>query len=804
MLRIERKQWSFVVALIALTMAAGVFIVTAGFNVSVSGDQALGNGTHLLFGPASSLPEAEEFALESFQAADVVRLSQAYPTGSATPVTIKSLGPDGSNVAPLIALLDGRFPTAPGEIAGTKEELDRLGVGRGDTIDLDDVSYVVVGVVENPQRLGEQFFLAPPRMERFDSFEMLVTTTDEAVEAFSSAVEGAGRVVAETDNGATSVLLAAFVLGALLEVALLSIAVITVLAQRRVRQLGVLAAVGAGQRQVRAAVVAGGVVAGLVAVSIGVVAGVVVSLLAVPSLDTLAGRRIESVHFPWVVIAALALIGLGSAVLAAWWPARKLSALTVASSLRARRPEAVRPVKMTLIGLALIGAGVVSLLAVFSMSPVDRPIYFDVASFVAIPVGAVFLAPAAVRLAVRAFPKPSLVARVAISDVGRYQSRSAATTAALVIILTIPVVAAVGFHTVERSPSNVPTVPKDTVWITSGFRGPPGFAGFAEENIDITGQDELAQFGDAVAELGQRVGADTVALLEPVRVLDDVVLGVEHEETSVEVPITAGIVDSQSGRDFTLETVPTYVATPELTSWLGLDMADLDGNDVVTNRRGRFAIVEERAGDAFPNDDLAVSVIDFDRYTATPGALLSPGYVETAGLPVRTTGWLLTGADDFTADELAELREGAGRIGLGIVVHQPGIRGGAVVTWAIVIAALVAMGIVAIVGALHRTETADVDVAYQSVGAPARFRRKVHAVTIAALVFVAALLATAGGLLSQVGFASEQLGFAELWRMIPPLPLLAIVIVIPAVAYAVSWFGVAAERDGPLPQHQFG
>jgi cell division protein FtsX len=116
---------------------------------------------------------------------------------------------------------------------------------------------------------------------------------------------------------------------------------------------------------------------------------------------------------------------------------------------------------------------------------------------------------------------------------------------------------------------------------------------------------------------------------------------------------------------------------------------------------------------------------------------------------------------------------------------------------------LLATGIAAIVSALHRAETSEVDVAYQSVGAPASFRRRVHGITIATLVFVAALLAVGSGLLSQVAFAAEQLGVADLWQMIPLVPLLAVLVLIPLAAFAVSWLGVPAERDAALPQSQF-
>jgi putative ABC transport system permease protein len=824
MFRMERRQWSFVVLLIALTVAVGIFIVTAAFNVD--GDATLrlqGNATHLIFGPAEVLDDVESRAKDMSQVADVVRLAEIYPIGSATPVTIKSLDPEGLNVAPLIALVEGRYPTDPLELAATSQELSRLGVGVGDTVDLGGEAYSIVGIVENPQVLDDTFFLVPPGLDEFDGFELYVTGTDQQVDQLSQSTPGLGLVTASFEPTATTVVLAALVVGALFEVALLSISVLTVLAQRRVRQLGVLAAIGAGQRQVRAAVVAGGVTAGAVAAISGAALGMGASRLVVPSLDEFAGRRINNVDFPWLIIGGLVLVAFVSAVFAAWWPARKLASMTVAGSLRARRPVEVRPVKMTIAGGVLVAAGVAAMLGVFSIRPADRPIYVDVAALVAVPVGAVLLTPAALRMWVRFAPKRSLEGRVALRDVRRYQSRSAATSASLVIILAIPVIAAVGFHTVERSPTNVATMPENMAIVAArvGDPEPIGFASGLASDVEVQGsgpvegggEGDLASLADEVEAIAGDVGARAITLIQPYQRVDGTVVGAtvpgaidDPDVREIERPLLAGIIDDRQEDEpsiFSIELVPTYVASPELVEVLDLEMSDLDGHDVVTNRRGEYVIINERDGEPVPDTRLSVDVVLFDRFTETPGALLAPDYISAQVYTTRVTGWLLVAEEALADEERAQLVDAVGAIGLGVGFHEPGLRGGAIVTWLIVVAALLATGIAAIVSALHRAETSEVDVAYQSVGAPASFRRRVHGITIATLVFVAALLAVGSGLLSQVAFAAEQLGVADLWQMIPLVPLLAVLVLIPLAAFAVSWLGVPAERDAALPQSQF-
>ena len=794
MLRVERKQWALIVGMIATVVALGVFAVTAGFNVANRDDLRRGNATHTLTIDTSEADDATTVARSVGATVDVVDVAQVVPLGSATPVPVRSFDPDGVNVAPLIALVDGRYPAESGELAATPHQLDRLGLALGGTITLDGAEAEIVGIVENPRSLSDEFFFAPSGVLPAQTTQLFINGSDDQVARIVDVLSSVGIDGSGDDGTATSVMLATLVAAALLEVALLAIAVITVLAQRRVRHLGMLAAIGAGQRQVRAAVIAGGVVAGVLSVGLGVAVGLAAALGVVPMLDTLADRRITSVEVPWVVIGVVAAMAFTAAVAAAWWPARKMARLSVARSLRARRPEAPRPVKTTIAGVALIGLGVASLVAVFSMSPARRPIFVDVVATVAVPLGAVLLSPMVVRLWVRMANRRRLTARVAAADIGRYQARSAATVAALVIILVVPVVFAVGFRTVEQSPDNVPTMPGHFAMVTESPAAGDGFGAFSEGPVPITESSTgLDVVHDEVAAIAASVGAEAIRLTQPVGSAG----GPPH-------PLTAGIIEERSGDDVSVRGVPAYLITADLAAALGV-ATDLDGHDVVTNRPGNFAVVDfgtmrDRLVEGM---DVALAGLG-GRYSDSPGALLSPAFVEAQGWSVTTTGWLLVGATDFTDAQLVELARAAGAIGLAAAGSEPGIRGDGVVPWVLAGAALVAVAAVAIVGALHRAETSDVDVAYQALGASRSFRRTVHSRTIAGLVAMAAVLATVAGVLSQVGFAKETLGVGELWRMIPPVGIAGVLVGIPAIAYGVTWLTTTFRTGAAVPQRQFG
>ena len=95
--------------------------------------------------------------------------------------------------------------------------------------------------------------------------------------------------------------LAALVLGMLL-IALVSVGGFTVLAQRRLRSIGMLESLGATDRHVRLVVRANGVVVGLVGAVVGFVFGLVVWLAYRPRLEQSSHHVIGVFALPWCVV----------------------------------------------------------------------------------------------------------------------------------------------------------------------------------------------------------------------------------------------------------------------------------------------------------------------------------------------------------------------------------------------------------------------------------------------------------------------------------------------------------------------
>ena len=125
----------------------------------------------------------------------------------------------------------------------------------------------------------------------------------------------------------------------LLLVCLVAAAGFAVIAARRQRQLGMLAAVGATRKQLRMVMVAGGAVVGVIAAVAGTVVGLAAWIAAAPGLDTFAGHRIDRLAIPWDLIALGMLLAVLTATAAAWWPARAAARLPVTLALSARPPR---------------------------------------------------------------------------------------------------------------------------------------------------------------------------------------------------------------------------------------------------------------------------------------------------------------------------------------------------------------------------------------------------------------------------------------------------------------------------------
>jgi hypothetical protein len=140
--------------------------------------------------------------------------------------------------------------------------------------------------------------------------------------------------------------------------ALVATASFVVLAQRRARQLGMLAAIGGTEKQLRNVTVVNGAVIGAAAAVIGCAVGLVGWALVSPRVEPVVGYRFDNFDLPWLLIVAGMALAVLTAIAAAWWPARAVVRMPIVAALSGR-PLQSRPARRSA-ALALAAASAVS------------------------------------------------------------------------------------------------------------------------------------------------------------------------------------------------------------------------------------------------------------------------------------------------------------------------------------------------------------------------------------------------------------------------------------------------------------
>ena len=170
--RLFRREWRqqvLVVALLAVAVAAAIGSITLVYNTSPAFDGEFGSANGLLTFDGSD-PQALEAALasaeESFGTTDVIGHRKVPVPGGVETVDFRSQDTDGPYGGDLLALRHGSYPAGPGQVALTEGVAELLSVELGATLDLDGRRRTVVGIVENPLDLRDEFALVSLRQPR--------------------------------------------------------------------------------------------------------------------------------------------------------------------------------------------------------------------------------------------------------------------------------------------------------------------------------------------------------------------------------------------------------------------------------------------------------------------------------------------------------------------------------------------------------------------------------------------------------------------------------------------------------------
>jgi putative ABC transport system permease protein len=230
----------------------------------------------------------------------------------------------------------------------------------------------------------------------------------------------------------------------------------TIVIAQRTREMALLRCVGASRRQVFSSVLAEASVVGVVASAIGVVFGVALSALGLAlSREFDWGIPPVPLHLDlWSVFLPL-LLGTVATIAAAVVPARRA---TKVAPLAALRPEAA-PVAASkagvlrlILGFLLLAGGGLLLAAGASTHQVLVGVGGGVVSFLGILAIGSLLVPALIRL-IGSLPARSggVPARIAVANAIRNPKRTAATTSALLIGVTLISLTCVGIASVRKT-----------------------------------------------------------------------------------------------------------------------------------------------------------------------------------------------------------------------------------------------------------------------------------------------------------------------------------------------------------------
>ncbi len=166
--RMFRREWrrqALVIALLTFAVAA----TTVGLAVITNVAELHADPT---FGTASTMIElsgsdqhlaADLTALrQRLGPIDVVAHQRVPVPGSVATLDIRAEDPHGAYVARTVSLTAGHYPTRAGQVALTRSVASLVGVRVGGTWSAAGNKYTVVGTVENPLDLSDQFALVAP------------------------------------------------------------------------------------------------------------------------------------------------------------------------------------------------------------------------------------------------------------------------------------------------------------------------------------------------------------------------------------------------------------------------------------------------------------------------------------------------------------------------------------------------------------------------------------------------------------------------------------------------------------------
>ena len=804
--RLFRREWRqqlLVLALITVAVAATIIGAAVATNTPPPANAGFGTAHYMATFQAPNPHLASQVATlrHRFGPVDVIENQTVAIPGSIDTYQLRAQNPRGPFGQPMLSLVSGHFPAGPGQVAVTAGVASEFGLKVGSVWHQGSTARRVVGIVQNPQSLLDEFALvAPGQVSAPTQVTVLFDAGGSIPSSLLRYVSTAGSAQANFVNPET-VSVAGLVVGMLL-IALVAVGGFTVIAQRRLRSLGMLASMGATDRHVRRVVMANGAVVGIVGAILGAVLGLAGWLAYRPVLEQNAHHLIGMFSLPWLVIVLALLLAVVAAFFAASWPARAVTRVPIVTALSGRPapPRQVRRSALPGLVLLVIAFILFGLSAGAGKGNSAQGNLLELAlGLVVLVVAVILLAPFCLATLARLGSRTPIAMRLALRDLSRYRARSGSALAAIsigiLIAVIISVASAARFANVLDYIGPNLTSNQLIVYTPSGAPGRQTGPGSAASPGSLRTMEARAH------SIASALGSHSV----------------------VELAMTnATLLHNAGGRNWN---GPVYVATPQLLRAFGISASQVSPTaDILTSRPGLAGTAKMLLvyGNYFeiPGRDLNRSTFPCPKGTC----LANPSIQEVSALPSGTSapntvitehavqkfhlspfaaGWLIQTAHPLTSAQIHDARLAAGAAGLTVETRSSAPTSATIINWATVFGIVLALAILAMSVGLIRSETASDLRTLAATGASGRARRTITATTAGALGFTGAVLGTVGGYVAAAGWFrtnSFNGGLSALVTTIPVTNLLIILVGMPLIAVVIGWLLAGREPRGMAHQ----
>jgi putative ABC transport system permease protein len=794
----EWRQQLLVLTLIVVATAATIVGAAVAVNTPPPANAGFGTAQDqaTFQGPPGRIAAQIAALQHRFGRVDVIENQTLTIPGSVDTYDLRAQNPRGAFGQPMLALLSGHYPTGAGQVAVTKGVASAFGLSVGGVWHQGGQARRVVGIVQNPQSLLDEFALVVPgQVTAPTEATVLFDAPGVSPSSIGPTVLTPAMVSQQSQLNPQIIAIAAITVGMLL-IGLVSVGGFTVLAQRRLRSYAMLGAIGATDKNIRRVVRANGAVVGLVGAVLGFVLGLAAWLAYRPFVESSAHHVIGAFQLPWLVIAIAMVLAVVATFLAASRPARAVTRIAVVTAL-AGRPAPPKKVRRWAVPVGLVFLVIAFLLLGKSAASVGQqsgglPL---VLGFVAMTVPLILLAPLSLSILARLGRRSPISVRLALRDLARYRARSGSALGAISLGVMIAVIICVASaaryaNVLDYAGPNLDSN-QLIVYTSNGPYGPggPGNSGGPAG----PSQSQIRSMGTSAQHMAAALGATSM---------------VQLESTSATLQHAAG------GRNWS---GPLYVATPQLLRTFGIRASTVNpGTDVLTMRPGLATMSKMQlvygnyfGGGSNPDscpcpasDCLANPVMQTANAlppgTSAPNTVITEHAVRALHLTPATAGWLIQMPNPPTAAQIHNARLTAAAVNMSIETRSSVPSLGEIINTTTLFGILLALGILAMSVGLIRSETARDLRTLTATGAGATTRRNLTAATAGALALLGAVLGTAAAYIAAFAwFRDSSLnGGAAALTSVPAANLLVILVGMPLVATIGAWLLAGREPAG--------